>query len=87
MRLLFSSFVQSSQGSVFFLWLQLFILLTQCLFVKNMGGKLLQNIKIKFLVKLEKYTTDIYRMLQQVYGEGRECRTQVFVWLKQFQDG
>lgn len=46
------------------------ILLTQP-FVKNMGDKLLeQRINIRYAMKLEKNATDIYKILQHVYGEG-----------------
>jgi hypothetical protein len=37
-------------------------------------------------MKLEKNSTDIYRILQ-VYEEGTISKTQIFVWVKQFHDG
>jgi len=40
-----------------------------------------------WLVKLERSVTDIYRMLQQVFGKRIMSRMQVFVCVKQFQGG
>jgi hypothetical protein len=45
----------------------------------------LSEFSIKFLVKLEKNATDIYKMLQQVNRDGRMMRTQVFMQVKKFQ--
>jgi hypothetical protein len=44
------------------------------------------KINITFLVKLEINSTDIYKMLQQIYGEGTMSRTQVFMLFKKIQD-
>jgi hypothetical protein len=52
-----------------------------------MGDKLLeQRINIMFLVKLKKNVTNIYTLLQQVYGEGQLIKKHVLVWVKLFQD-
>lgn len=57
-----------------------------CLFLKNIGGKLLLGrCDVQFLMKLKKNVTQIYRMLQQVYGTKNEHNI-TFVWVKQFQD-
>jgi hypothetical protein len=38
-----------------------------------------QRISIKFLTKLEKNAADIYKILQQVYGEGTVGGLQCFM--------
>jgi hypothetical protein len=49
------------------------------LLVKNVGDKLYkQRINVKFLVELDKNVTDIYKILQQVYGD-ETMRTWIFV--------
>jgi hypothetical protein len=52
-----------------------------------MGDKLLdERISFKFLLLL-KNGTDIYRILEYVYGAGIINRTHIVLWIKQFQDG
>jgi hypothetical protein len=45
-------------------------------FIENMSDKLLQqSVNFKVFMKLEKNGTDIYKMLQHVYGEGTVSAT------------
>jgi hypothetical protein len=51
-----------------------------CFSAKTAVDKLLdEGINIKFLMKLERNMTDIYKILQQVFGERTVSRTQGFV--------
>ncbi|KAJ8933226.1 hypothetical protein NQ318_010049 [Aromia moschata] len=42
-----------------------------------------QRVNLKFLVKLEKTFTEVYAMLNGVYGNECLFRTQVFEWFKE----
>jgi hypothetical protein len=70
----FSTLYQTGIGIQFILWLQCkcFTDTVLCLFIKNNADKFLkQRINIKFLMKSDKNAIQIYKMLQQVYGEGK----------------
>ena len=46
-----------------------------------------QRINIKFCVKLEEATTEILKMLRDVYGDSSMSRTRIFEWHKRFVEG
>ena len=46
-----------------------------------------QQIKLKFLVRLEKTATEALKLLQEVHGDDTMSRTRLFEWHRRFKEG
>lgn len=84
---LFKNTMSINQIGLFFLYLFALLLVCSIALQEKYRNQKLNNVNIRFLVKLNKTAAELFRMLKEVYDDECISESRVFKWHKRFYSG